>query len=383
MLKNILGLNRTYNKIHKYLLMKLLFGGVFLLPLTLFSSTISNFEIQIKSCEAGDLESCSYLEDHFLKSSKNYKYLKYSYQLCRMGQKISCDIFYPTIKDILLILLVPLFLLLLLKTIDDLSPLKKIALLRIPIICALSHFLYPFFVVVLKLLDVYPGNITANFLYYFVVLIPLTIYLLKKYSIQINFTNFISGQKSTYVLFVALVVLYKLISLHFLLELKGMIVPKYLKLAHTDPHLDFLNFVTLVLLIPIFEELFYKGVIFNLLWSKVNNKIIVLIAAALIFLLSHGNLVQVVVTSGFAFLTFTYYSYQRMDIWPLILVHIISNFFPQLFYRNRYLNEFIRLKTQSNESVFSDLEISIMLTLFCGLMIVLVKKLKSADLSAT
>lgn len=355
--------------------MKLCLGGILFLPLTLIASSINDFENIDKSCQDGNVESCSFLEDYFLRSNKSYAYLKYSYQLCHMGQKLSCDIFYPTLRDLFIILLASILLLFSLIVVDKLPLSKRLVFLRILIIWGLIHFLYPCFVVIIKLIGIYPGNVIADFLYYFLFLIPLAVYFLKKYSIQINFSKFISGSKSVVFLFLSLVILYKLISLNFLLELKSFVGPSYSKLMYADPYLDSLNFVTLVLLIPIFEELFYKGIIFNLLRIEIHNRILVLVSSTFIFLLSHGNLVQIAVNSGFAFLTFLFYSYRPKDIWPMILAHIISNVFPQLFYRNKYLNEFIRYKIQSNESVFSHLEILVMSTVFFGLVFVLIKKL--------
>jgi membrane protease YdiL (CAAX protease family) len=79
-----------------------------------------------------------------------------------------------------------------------------------------------------------------------------------------------------------------------------------------------------VILIPIFEEIFFRGIIFNELRNRINPTASIIISS-LIFALFHGNILQGIYTFMLGVLLSLVYTWTR-SIWSIITMHITYNF---------------------------------------------------------
>jgi CAAX amino terminal protease family. len=107
--------------------------------------------------------------------------------------------------------------------------------------------------------------------------------------------------------------------------------PDYKKVSDTinSSFSSLMGIVSIIVLLPIFEEIFFRGIIFNELRTRI-NVIAALIIQALIFALFHGNIIQGIYTFilglvlGIALLW-------TESIWSNIIIHISYNFFGTFF----------------------------------------------------
>lgn len=81
--------------------------------------------------------------------------------------------------------------------------------------------------------------------------------------------------------------------------------------------------ILIIVLIPIFEEIFFRGIIFNELRSRINFTAAIIIEA-LIFALFHGNILQGIYTFMLGIILALVYTWTR-SIWSNITVHITYN----------------------------------------------------------
>lgn len=88
-------------------------------------------------------------------------------------------------------------------------------------------------------------------------------------------------------------------------------------------------FINVVLLGPIFEEIFFRGVILNYLRNKYLIWISILICS-LLFALIHGNIL-LVVSTFIPSLLFSYVYYKTNDLKYPILLHSLVNLFPFIY----------------------------------------------------
>ncbi|WP_163193610.1 CPBP family intramembrane glutamic endopeptidase [Clostridium thermarum] len=79
-----------------------------------------------------------------------------------------------------------------------------------------------------------------------------------------------------------------------------------------------------VILIPIFEEIFFRGIILNELQNRINT-VASIIISSLIFALFHGNILQGIYTFIMGVLLSLVYIWTR-SIWSAITFHITYNF---------------------------------------------------------
>lgn len=91
---------------------------------------------------------------------------------------------------------------------------------------------------------------------------------------------------------------------------------------------QFLVVSSIVILAPILEELFHRGIIFNLLKRKL-PVIVSIVLSAFLFSIMHGNLV-LALSTFLPGLLFAYSYYRFGNILYPILLHVIVNAFPFL-----------------------------------------------------
>ncbi|WP_431830935.1 CPBP family intramembrane glutamic endopeptidase [Clostridium sporogenes] len=89
-----------------------------------------------------------------------------------------------------------------------------------------------------------------------------------------------------------------------------------------------LGLICYIILMPIFEEIFFREIIFNELRNKLNIIISILIQA-IIFGLSHGNLIQGIYSFIFAILAVHVYLWTN-SLYSSIFFHIIFNLMASL-----------------------------------------------------
>lgn len=83
--------------------------------------------------------------------------------------------------------------------------------------------------------------------------------------------------------------------------------------------------ICVVVLIPIFEEIFFRGLIFNELRKNI-NLLLSIVIQALIFALAHGNVKQGVYAFLLGIITAAAYTWTK-SIWSNIAIHITFNLF--------------------------------------------------------
>lgn len=128
------------------------------------------------------------------------------------------------------------------------------------------------------------------------------------------------------------------ILINFLVEL----FPSYEEVSNniTSQTNSILNVICMVVLIPIYEEIIFRGVIFNHL--KENYKIgTAIVVQALLFGIAHGNIVQGIYAFILGIVLALMYMYFN-SIYANIMLHIIFNLFGGLIDLKLYsLNEFM------------------------------------------
>ena len=106
-----------------------------------------------------------------------------------------------------------------------------------------------------------------------------------------------------------------------------------------------LAMLCLIVLVPIFEEILFRGLIFNEL-RKVCNKYMALIIQALIFAIFHGNPLQMIYTFALGIVLGTVYMWSD-SLWSNIICHITYNLFGTiiipmaLYYTHKFLYLYI------------------------------------------
>lgn len=93
-------------------------------------------------------------------------------------------------------------------------------------------------------------------------------------------------------------------------------------------HGSVLSMICIIVLIPIFEEILFRGLIFNEL-KKNMNIVIAVIVQALIFGLAHGNMLQGIYAFILGVILSILYIYTK-SIWSNIIGHIVFNLFGSL-----------------------------------------------------
>ncbi|MBS5953809.1 MAG: CPBP family intramembrane metalloprotease [Paraclostridium bifermentans] len=128
------------------------------------------------------------------------------------------------------------------------------------------------------------------------------------------------------------------ILINFLVEL----FPSYEEVSNniTSQTNSILNVICMVVMIPIYEEIIFRGVIFNHL--KENYKIgTAIVVQALLFGIAHGNIVQGIYAFILGIVLALMYMYFN-SIYSNIMLHIIFNLFGGLIDLKLYsLNEFM------------------------------------------
>lgn len=100
------------------------------------------------------------------------------------------------------------------------------------------------------------------------------------------------------------------------------------------------NQLLIIVLLPIFEEIFFRGIIFNEMRKRINITVAIIIQA-IIFGAFHGNILQGIYTSILGIALALVYHWTR-SIWAPIIIHVIYNFLgtmvvPILVYYTSYL----------------------------------------------
>ena len=91
----------------------------------------------------------------------------------------------------------------------------------------------------------------------------------------------------------------------------------------TNSYSSILSMVSIIIIAPIFEEILFRGLIFNKLKDNINI-IVALIVQALIFGLIHGNPLQTIYTFILGIILAIFYIWTG-SIWSNILCHMIYN----------------------------------------------------------
>lgn len=104
------------------------------------------------------------------------------------------------------------------------------------------------------------------------------------------------------------------------------IFPSYLQVSNQilSDATSFLNLIVIIILGPIFEEVLFRGIIFNHLKNNYSF-VVAVILQALLFGLAHGNIVQFIYTSISGILFVLVYIYCG-SILGSILLHMVFNF---------------------------------------------------------
>ncbi|MDP4091239.1 MAG: type II CAAX endopeptidase family protein [Bacillota bacterium] len=109
-----------------------------------------------------------------------------------------------------------------------------------------------------------------------------------------------------------------------LINLVINIFPEYEEVSQTvQTAFNPVGIPLIIVLIPIFEEIFFRGIIFNELRSRINVTAAVILQA-LIFGVFHGNILQGIYTFMLAIILALVYIWTR-SIWSNIIVHITYN----------------------------------------------------------
>lgn len=132
------------------------------------------------------------------------------------------------------------------------------------------------------------------------------------------------------------------IVLSILIDFLTQLFPSYEEVSNriTSQTSSILNIMCIVVLVPIYEEIIFRGIIFNHL--KENYKIgIAIVAQALVFGIEHGNIVQSIYTFILGIVLALIYMYFN-SIYANIMLHMIFNLFGGVIDLNLYnLNEFM------------------------------------------
>lgn len=93
----------------------------------------------------------------------------------------------------------------------------------------------------------------------------------------------------------------------------------------SSAHGSILAMVSVVILIPMFEEILFRGLIFNELRKNINIYVAIIIQA-IIFAVFHGNLLQGIYTFILGVILSLLYMWTK-SLWANILCHIVYNLF--------------------------------------------------------
>ena len=118
--------------------------------------------------------------------------------------------------------------------------------------------------------------------------------------------------------------------------------PSYKEVSDTiaESMFNVVGILLAIILIPIFEEIFFRGIILNELRTRINLTASIIISS-LIFALFHGNILQGIYTFMLGVLLSLTYTWTR-SIWSNITMHIIYNFLgvivvPLIIYYTKFL----------------------------------------------
>lgn len=117
------------------------------------------------------------------------------------------------------------------------------------------------------------------------------------------------------------------IVLSILIDFLTQLFPSYEEVSNriTSQTSSILNIMCIVVLVPIYEEIIFRGIIFNHL--KENYKIgIAIVVQALVFGIEHGNIVQSIYTFILGIVLALMYMYFN-SIYANIMLHMIFNLF--------------------------------------------------------
>lgn len=132
------------------------------------------------------------------------------------------------------------------------------------------------------------------------------------------------------------------IVLSILIDFLTQLFPSYEEVSNriTSQTSSILNIMCIVVLVPIYEEIIFRGIIFNHL--KENYKIgIAIVVQALVFGIEHGNIVQSIYTFILGIVLALMYMYFN-SIYANIMLHMIFNLFGGVIDLKLYsLNEFM------------------------------------------
>lgn len=132
------------------------------------------------------------------------------------------------------------------------------------------------------------------------------------------------------------------IVLSILIDLLTQLFPSYEEVSNriTSQTSSILNIMCIVVLVPIYEEIIFRGIIFNHL--KENYKIgTAIVVQALLFGIAHGNIVQSIYTFILGIVLALMYMYFN-SIYANIMLHMIFNLFGGVIDLKLYnLNEFM------------------------------------------
>lgn len=93
----------------------------------------------------------------------------------------------------------------------------------------------------------------------------------------------------------------------------------------SSAHGSILAMISVVILMPMFEEILFRGLIFNELRKNVNI-VVAIILQALIFAVFHGNILQGIYTFILGIILSLLYMWTK-SLWANILCHIVYNLF--------------------------------------------------------
>lgn len=366
------------------LIPSVLAGGINSFSSTLNTLGSKEIEALDKSCTNNNESACVSLEDHFIQRGDNYRYLKYSKKSCNLGNAISCKLYNEMMIYLVCLFFAPLLLFFGIAKIKKyIIKYRYLCFLYVLIATTLIYISHSFFISLLTVLNIYPGTVWANFLYYPLFLFPLTYYFLRQQHLRFEIKRFFSGKTRTILQLFLVLTLYKAISFHFLFLLKEYLSPGSGVLLYKSNFFDSIYLLTAVVFSPIFEEIFFKGFVFNYLWDWINNKKVVLIFSVLVFVLIHGYLIQGLFALGFAFITFTFYFYHRENLWPVIIAHILSNAPSHIIMRVKPFREIFIEKMDSHEPLYSSGQLSVLILLFIFMMFVFVRTLRTSSSNRT